>query len=216
MRLQWWGLYHDKPKIGTFMLRVKVPAGQLAPRRAARDRRGLQPLRPRRRRALDAPEHPAPLARARAACPTSSRDLERRRRHDRGRLRRHRPQHHRLPRAGASPPTSSSTRRRSSTRRPTSSTATPTGRTCRASTSTRSPPAPTAATRPRSTASRSIGTAARRRRGLRGARRRRSLLGAAPRHASSASSCPRRRRTRSSAAITSRLVGGPHATASRA
>ena len=44
--------------------------------------------------------------------------------------------------------------RRSSTRRPTSSTATPTGPTCRASTSTRSPPAPTAATRPRSTASR--------------------------------------------------------------
>ncbi len=29
VRLQWWGLYHDKPKIGTFMLRVKVPAGQL-------------------------------------------------------------------------------------------------------------------------------------------------------------------------------------------
>src|SRR5579859_7989221 len=32
VRLQWWGLYHDKPKVGTFMLRVKVPAGQLAPR----------------------------------------------------------------------------------------------------------------------------------------------------------------------------------------
>jgi sulfite reductase beta subunit-like hemoprotein len=31
VRLQWWGLYHDKPKIGTFMLRVKVPSGQLAP-----------------------------------------------------------------------------------------------------------------------------------------------------------------------------------------
>src|SRR3954471_4446046 len=31
VRLQWWGLYHDKPKIGTFMLRVKVPAGKLAP-----------------------------------------------------------------------------------------------------------------------------------------------------------------------------------------
>jgi ferredoxin-nitrite reductase len=29
VRLQWWGLYHDKPKIGTFMLRVKVPSGQL-------------------------------------------------------------------------------------------------------------------------------------------------------------------------------------------
>jgi len=29
VRLQWWGLYHDKPKIGTFMLRIKVPSGQL-------------------------------------------------------------------------------------------------------------------------------------------------------------------------------------------
>src|SRR3954451_25220664 len=27
VRLQWWGLYHDKPKIGTFMLRVKIPSG---------------------------------------------------------------------------------------------------------------------------------------------------------------------------------------------
>src|SRR5579884_1237791 len=31
VRLQWWGLYHDKPKVGTFMLRVKIPAGQLTP-----------------------------------------------------------------------------------------------------------------------------------------------------------------------------------------
>src|SRR5437764_3573484 len=27
VRLQWWGLYHDRPKIGTFMLRVKIPSG---------------------------------------------------------------------------------------------------------------------------------------------------------------------------------------------
>ncbi|MDX6513927.1 MAG: hypothetical protein QOE36_3431, partial [Gaiellaceae bacterium] len=27
VRLQWWGLYHDKPKIGTFMLRLKIPSG---------------------------------------------------------------------------------------------------------------------------------------------------------------------------------------------
>jgi ferredoxin-nitrite reductase len=32
VRLQWWGLYHDKPKIGTFMLRVKIPSGILTPR----------------------------------------------------------------------------------------------------------------------------------------------------------------------------------------
>ena len=31
VRLQWWGLYHDKPKVGTFMLRVKVPAGRIPP-----------------------------------------------------------------------------------------------------------------------------------------------------------------------------------------
>jgi ferredoxin-nitrite reductase len=27
VRLKWWGLYHDKPKIGTFMLRIKLPGG---------------------------------------------------------------------------------------------------------------------------------------------------------------------------------------------
>jgi sulfite reductase beta subunit-like hemoprotein len=31
VRLQWWGLYHDKPKVGTFMLRVKLPSGHLTP-----------------------------------------------------------------------------------------------------------------------------------------------------------------------------------------
>ena len=31
VRLKWWGLYHDKPKIGTFMLRVKIPGGIVAP-----------------------------------------------------------------------------------------------------------------------------------------------------------------------------------------
>src|SRR3954469_3999172 len=31
VRLQWWGLYHDKPKVGTFMLRVKIPSGILSP-----------------------------------------------------------------------------------------------------------------------------------------------------------------------------------------
>ena len=30
VRLQWWGLYHDKPKLGTFMLRVKIPSGILS------------------------------------------------------------------------------------------------------------------------------------------------------------------------------------------
>lgn len=32
VRLKWWGLYHDKPKVGTFMLRVKLAAGRLTAR----------------------------------------------------------------------------------------------------------------------------------------------------------------------------------------
>ena len=35
VRLQWYGAYHDKPKVGTFMLRVKIPAGFLQPRQLA-------------------------------------------------------------------------------------------------------------------------------------------------------------------------------------
>ena len=31
VRLQWYGLYHDKPKTGFFMLRVKIPGGVLTP-----------------------------------------------------------------------------------------------------------------------------------------------------------------------------------------
>lgn len=30
VRLHWWGLAHDKPKVGTFMVRVKVPGGVLS------------------------------------------------------------------------------------------------------------------------------------------------------------------------------------------
>src|SRR6266508_280127 len=29
VRLQWWGLYHDKPKVCTFMMRVKIACGVL-------------------------------------------------------------------------------------------------------------------------------------------------------------------------------------------
>jgi ferredoxin-nitrite reductase len=31
VRFQWYGLYHDKPKVGTFMMRVKIPYGRLTP-----------------------------------------------------------------------------------------------------------------------------------------------------------------------------------------
>lgn len=31
LRLQWYSLYHDKPKVGNFMMRVKIPNGTLTP-----------------------------------------------------------------------------------------------------------------------------------------------------------------------------------------
>ncbi len=31
VRMQWYGLYHDKPKLGYFMMRVKIPGGILSP-----------------------------------------------------------------------------------------------------------------------------------------------------------------------------------------
>jgi sulfite reductase beta subunit-like hemoprotein len=31
VRFQWYGLYHDKPKVGSFMMRVKIPSGLLSP-----------------------------------------------------------------------------------------------------------------------------------------------------------------------------------------
>jgi sulfite reductase beta subunit-like hemoprotein len=31
VRLKWWGLYHDKPKVGTFMLRIKLAGGRVDP-----------------------------------------------------------------------------------------------------------------------------------------------------------------------------------------
>ena len=33
VRLQWYGLYHDKPKVGYFMMRIKIPSGILTPRK---------------------------------------------------------------------------------------------------------------------------------------------------------------------------------------
>ena len=42
VRLKWWGLYHDKPKIGTFMLRIKLPARARHAGAVARRRRAIQ------------------------------------------------------------------------------------------------------------------------------------------------------------------------------
>ncbi len=57
VRLQWWGLYHDKPKIGTFMLRIKIASGILTPAKL----RAIGEVSNRYGRG-DAPVHPAPLA----------------------------------------------------------------------------------------------------------------------------------------------------------
>ena len=72
VRLKWWGLYHDKPKVGTFMLRIKLPAGRIS-RTSCGPSASSPRARLRRRRALDAADDPAPLPPARRRCPTSSR-----------------------------------------------------------------------------------------------------------------------------------------------
>ena len=99
VRLKWHGLYHDKPKVGSFMLRIKVPAGVLsaAALRAIgaaveRVRRGLAELSTRQNVQLHfvrLPDVPAILRRAGG-----------RRADHRRRVRRRGPEHHRVPAAG--------------------------------------------------------------------------------------------------------------------
>ena len=43
VRLQWYGLYHDKPKVGSFMMRIKVPGGLLRVQRPRRVRQEQHP-----------------------------------------------------------------------------------------------------------------------------------------------------------------------------
>ena len=102
VRLQWWGLYHDKPKIGTFMLRVKLPSGHLTPAklRAIGEvsntfGRGDGELATRQNIQL----HWLELARL----PDVFAHLDCGGDHDCGRVRRHGSQHHRLPRPGPRP-----------------------------------------------------------------------------------------------------------------
>ena len=102
VRLKWWGLYHDKPKIGTFMLRIKLPGGLLTPAQlraigeiSNRFGRGDGELTTRQNVQL----HWIELA----ALPDVFALLDARRADDRRRVRRHRAQHHRLPRRRASP-----------------------------------------------------------------------------------------------------------------
>src|SRR2546427_5704890 len=46
VRLKWWGLYHDKPKIGMFMLRIKLAGGRVSPAGAGGGGRHSEPVRP--------------------------------------------------------------------------------------------------------------------------------------------------------------------------
>ena len=101
MRLQWWGLYHDKPKIGTFMLRVKLPAGFVEPARLraigeVSNRYGVASASSRHVRTCSSTIwRSKPARRVRAP--------RRRGHHDRRRLRRHGSQHHGLAGAGHRP-----------------------------------------------------------------------------------------------------------------
>ena len=151
VRLKWWGLYHDKPKVGTFMLRIKLPGGRVTPAglRAIGEisngfGRGDSELSTRQNvqlHWLELGALPEVFDRLHAAGLTSAGGCGDAVRNITG-----------CPVAGlgadelfdAQPVV---------TRQPRSSTATRTTRTCRASTRSRSPPAPTVATRRRSTAS---------------------------------------------------------------
>ena len=59
VRFQWCGLYHDKPKVGTFMLRIKIAGGILTPTQLRAIGEHRRALRQGLRRAGHAPEHPA-------------------------------------------------------------------------------------------------------------------------------------------------------------
>ena len=96
VRLKWWGLYHDKPKVGTFMLRVKLAAGRLTAAAAARDRAPLARPRQGRGRADDAAERAAAQPPARGAA-RGVRAAARRRADEPRRLRRHGARDHGVP-----------------------------------------------------------------------------------------------------------------------
>ena len=99
VRLQWFGMYHDKPKIGTFMMRVKIPSGILSAAGLRAIGEISEHLRPRSGRADDAPEYPAPLHHPRPLS-RDSRPAEGGRADHDGRLWRRRAEYHRMPSGG--------------------------------------------------------------------------------------------------------------------
>ena len=102
VRLKWWGLYHDKPKVGTFMLRIKLPAGRVTPAQ----------LRTIGQLSLDHGNDAGELSTRQTiqlhylrlgALPDVFARLDEAGSDDRGRMRRRRPEHHRLPARRARP-----------------------------------------------------------------------------------------------------------------
>ena len=160
VRLKWWGLYHDKPKIGTFMLRIKLAAGRLT---AAQLRRRSAQL------SLEHGKGEAELTTRQnvqlhyldlAALPDVFETLRRRRADHLGGCGDAVRNITGCPVAGIAHDELFDVEPRRRGERTRSSTATPTTPTCRASTRSRSAPARTAATRRRSTASRSSASCA--------------------------------------------------------
>ena len=96
VRLQWYGLYHDKPKIGTFMMRVKIPGGILTPAGLRTIGEISERIWPRPGRTDHPPEHPTALHNARPF-PGDFRKAQERRPDHTGRMRRRGAQYHRMP-----------------------------------------------------------------------------------------------------------------------
>ena len=102
VRLQWFGMYHDKPKIGTFMMRVKIPSGILSAEglRAigeisetyGRDQGELTTRQNIQLHYITLDKFPEILEK-----------LKERRAHDDGRMRRRRAQYHGMPGRGRRP-----------------------------------------------------------------------------------------------------------------
>ena len=96
VRLKWWGLYHDKPKIGTFMLRSSCRRAASRPRSCARS--ASSRTRTAAARASSRPgRRSSSTTSSSRRCPRCS-PARRGRADDRRRLRRRGPEHHGLPR----------------------------------------------------------------------------------------------------------------------
>ena len=97
VRLKWCGLYHDKPKVGTFMLRIKLPAGRVTPEQLRADRRALERVTAATTASSRRARRSSCTTCSSRRCPRSSTASAEAGLTTAGALRRRRPQHHRLP-----------------------------------------------------------------------------------------------------------------------